>query len=492
MDLLALVEGAPGLDVLVVGDALLDGWLCGDSVRLSREAPVQVVAVGEIVLVPGGAANTAVNLAALGARVRFVAAVGDDADGVALRRELDALGVRDDDVLIVGGRRTLAKRRITAGGQQLLRVDEGDQTHLPAADERRLLDRISAWVPLVDVVVVSDYGLGTLGPAAVRRIAALRAADPELVLVVDARDPTRWAEARPTAVKPNAGEAALLLGGLPAGTARAAAVEAAAGQLLDSTGARIAAVTLDVDGAVVLERGRPAHRVYARESAPHAQAAGAGDTFTAAFAVALGLGADAPAAGELAATAAGVSVGSPGTTPCTADELRAALLDASGPLLDPPRLRAVLRAHRLRGRRVVLTNGHFDGLHRGHVAYLNRAKALGDVLVVGLNSDPSVRGLLGHGYPRQDAEGRAAVLAGLSCVDHVVAFDGPTAAGLLDLVRPDVYAKGGDYTPDMLPEAPLVAAQGGAVVILPWVSPTDGPSPAPTATAPRPRSADLR
>lgn len=466
----SVLERVPDLDVLVMGDALLDGWLRGDTVRLSREAPVQVVGIGGAELVPGGAANTAVNVAALGARVRFLAAVGDDADGTSLRRGLALRGVRDDDVLMVEGRRTLSKRRVTAGGQQLLRLDEGDEGPLPRAAAARLLERLEALVDAVDVVVVSDYGLGTLGPDAVARLAALRDRGRVRVLVVDAREPARWAAARPTAVKPNAGEAAALLGGLPPGAARATAIEAAAEQVLLATGAQVAAVTLDVDGALVLERGRTAHRVWARESAPHMQAAGAGDAFTAALAVALALGSPAAAAGELAAAAASVSVASPGTTPCTADELRAALLESAGPLLDAGSLSAVLRPLRLRGSRVVLTNGCFDGLHRGHVAYLTRAKALGDVLIVGINSDASVRGLLGPGHPAQPVADRAAVLAGLSCVDHVVSFDGPTAAGLLEAVRPQVYAKGGDYTPDMLPEAPLVRRLGGEVVILPYVA----------------------
>lgn len=471
LDLLGVLERMAGLRVLVLGDALLDGWLHGESVRLSREAPVQVVGVGSAELVPGGAANTAVDVAALGGRVRFLAVVGDDADGAALRAALSARGVGDDDVRAVPGRRTLAKRRVTAGGQQLLRLDEGDAGPLPADAAAWLLHRLDALVDAVDVVVVSDYGLGTLGPAAVARLAALREAGRVPVLVVDARDPLRWASTRPTAVKPNAGEAAALLGGLPLDVDRAAAVEGEAERVLAATGAQVAAVTLDVDGALVLERGRAAHRVWPREPHPSGQAAGAGDVFTATLALALASGAPAAAAGELAAAAAAVSVAVPGTTPCSADDLRAALLESAGPLLDIERLTAVLRPLRLRGRRLVLTNGCFDGLHRGHVAYLTRAKALGDVLIVGINSDSSVRALLGPTRPTQAVADRAAVLAGLSCVDHVVAFDGPTAEGLVESVRPAVYAKGGDYTAAMLPETAAVLRVGGEVVLLPYTEP---------------------
>jgi len=462
-DLVPLVAALGGVDILVLGDVLLDGWLAGDSVRLSREAPVQVVAVNSATQVPGGAGHAAVSAAALGARVRLLAPVGDDADGDLLRAALAARGVSCADLLTVPGRATVTKRRVLAGGQHLLRLDTGDTAPLPAGAERRLLATAGEAVAAADVVVVSDYGLGALGPGMV----GLLARRPPRLLVVDARDPARWSPAAPLVVKPNATEAASLLGGLR-GQDRYAEIVAGAELLFARTGARALAVTLDADGGVLLRRDAQPYRLAPRLRAPDTQAAGAGDTFTATLALALAAGAPLAAAAELAATAASVSVATPGTTACSADELRAALLVDGGPVLDLARLGACVRAHRARGRRLVLTNGCFDGLHRGHVAFLERARALGDVLVVGLNSDTSVRGLLGAGRPTHPLEDRAAVLAGLSCVDHVVAFDEPTADQLLDVVRPDVYAKGGDYTAAMLPEAPRVASYGGELAILPY------------------------
>jgi D-beta-D-heptose 7-phosphate kinase/D-beta-D-heptose 1-phosphate adenosyltransferase len=304
----------------------------------------------------------------------------------------------------------------------------------------------------------------------VRRVGELQRRHPA-VLVVDARDPGRWRDVGALAVKPNAGELEALLGRpLPTGE-RVAAVEAAADELLERTGAELVAATLDVEGGILLERDRPPYRLWARPTAS-SRSAGAGDSFTAALALALGAGADVVLAGELATAAAGVVCGRIGTAACTADELRAAVLHgaaAEGALLDLTRLGAVVRAHRLQGRRLIVTNGVFDVLHRGHVTYLNQAKALGDVLVVGLNSDASVRRLKGPERPLNPAEDRAAVLSGLSCVDHVVVFDADTSVELIDVVRPDVYVKGGDYTPEMLPEAPHVAALGGEVVILPYL-----------------------
>lgn len=470
---LEVVAAFADLDVLVLGEPILDGWLSGDRLRLSREAPVQVVDVAATDLTPGGAGNTAVNLAALGARVRLLAALGDDADGAALLQALRERGVPGTDVLTVPGRRTCAKRRILAGGQMLLRYDEGDAGPLPAdvcADLLAALERL--WTA-ADVVVVSDYGLGVLSDAVVARVAELQARCPTL-LVVDARDPARWRQVRPTAVKPNAAEVAALLGDAPAPAGdvnddnRAVAIETSAERVLDAAGAQLVAVTLDADGAVLLERGRPTYRLWA-EAVAASQTAGAGDCFTAALALALAAGADAPTAAELAAAAARVVCQERGTTACSADELRATLLVDGATHLDLNRLASVVRAHRLRGRRMVLTNGVFDVLHRGHVTYLNQAKALGDVLVVALNSDASVRRLKGPSRPVNGEDDRAAVLRGLSCVDHVVVFDGGTATEVVDVVRPDCYVKGGDYTPEMLPEAPLVDALGGRVVILPYL-----------------------
>ncbi|MDQ1632122.1 MAG: D-beta-D-heptose 7-phosphate kinase / D-beta-D-heptose 1-phosphate adenosyltransferase [Frankiaceae bacterium] len=465
-----VVERLSELSVLVLGEPILDGWLSGSSLRLSREAPVQVVDVDDTQLLPGGAANTAVNLASLGAEVRLLGAVGDDADGALLLAALRDRRIRNDDLLVVPGRRTLAKRRVLAGEQMLLRYDEGDAGALPVAAEQEFLDRLARIYPLVDVVVVSDYDCGLLGPRVRSAVARLQRQCPA-VLVVDARDPGRWREVGAVAVKPNAGEVARLLGRALPTDGRVETVEAAAAELLERSGAELVAATLDVDGGVLLERGRPAYRLWARPTAA-SQAAGAGDSFTAALALALGAGADAVVAGEIATAAAGVVCGRAATVACSADELRAALLQGAAGgdvVLDLNRLGAVVRAHRLRGRRVIVTNGVFDVLHRGHVTYLNQAKALGDVLVVGLNSDDSVRRLKGSDRPLNPSEDRAAVLSGLSCVDHVVVFEGDTSVDVLDVVRPDVYVKGGDYTAEMLPEAPHVESIGGEIVILPYL-----------------------
>ncbi len=238
--------------------------------------------------------------------------------------------------------------------------------------------------------------------------------------------------------------------------------------MLRLTGAQIAAVTLDVDGGLVFELGRPPYRLYAQPQ-PHSQAAGAGDTFVSALALALAAQAPTPAAAELAAAAAAVAVSREGTAACAADDLRAHVLSERQWISDRARLTERLALHRRRGQRVVFTNGCFDLLHRGHIAFLNQAKALGDVLVVGVNSDASVRRLKGPSRPINPLDDRVQVLAALSCVDYITAFDEDDAPdALIRAVRPDVFAKGGNYTRAGLPEATLVEQLGGQVRILPY------------------------
>ena len=464
-ELLDLLDAVAGTEVVVVGDAMLDGWLSGPSHRLSREAPVPVVDVHVSTYACGGAANAAANLASLGGRVRFVSVVGDDDDGDLLRRVLEQAGVDTSDVLVEPGRRTPAKRRVSAGGHMVTRLDSGDSQPLSEATRRALAARLRARAATAAGLVVSDYDHGTLD-GLVDVVAGL--AHP--CLVVDSRQPRRWARARPLAVKPNWGEVAPLLG---PGLDRAERVVAAGDAVRDALGARVATVTLDRDGAVVLSDGEPV-RLYATPE-PDAQAAGAGDSFTAALALGLAAGAAPALAAALAQRAAQVVVARPGTTPCGAGELRAALAGGgSSRLPDLDRLADCVAAHRAAGRTIAFTNGCFDVLHAGHVAHLREARSLADVLVVGLNSDASVARLLGPGRPQNPVADRSAVLAAVADVDHLVVFEGDTPADLLEVVRPDVYVKGGDYTPGMLPETPLVERLGGRVHILSYVDERSG------------------
>lgn len=467
-ELARLLDAFAGLEVLVIGDTMLDCYLHGTAERLCPEAPVPVVALSRREDMPGGAANTAANVVALGARVVYLSVIGDDPEGAIAGRVLEEHGVTVEGLFVQAGRRTLAKHRVVAGAQILLRLDQGSTDPIGDEVERRLIQRLEAIAPRCDAIVVSDYGYGVLTPRVIEAIARLHRRSPSL-LIVDAKDLTAYRDADATVVKPNYSQAARLLGLSEAAPRdRVEQISAHGQRLLELTGARIAAVTLDVDGAIVFEAGRPPHRTYARP-AHNSRAAGAGDTFVSAFALALAAGAYIPAAAELASAAAAVIVSTEGTTRCSALELHEQLAAADKYVTDVGRLAARLELYRRQGRRIVFTNGCFDILHRGHITYLNRAKALGDVLVIGLNSDESVRRLKGPSRPINCLQDRAEVLTALSCVDHIVPFDEDTPVELIRTVRPDVFVKGGDYTREMLPEAPVVETLGGEVCILPYV-----------------------
>ena len=448
-----------GRTVLVIGDALLDGWLDGTPRTLCREAPVPALTVDRTGYACGGAANTAVNLAALGARAVLVAAVGEDPDGGRLRRRLQAADV-SLRLVPVRGRRTVAKRRLVADGQILMRYDEGDTGPLPPEASARLVESAAAVLDRgVAAVIIGDYRSGTLDANVADLLADRRSAIP--LFVVDAHDPRPWAALRPDLVTPSFDEAAAMLDAVPvpAQRERADFVTAHAGALLAASGAKVLAVTLDRDGAVVLDRDGGGYRAYARP-VPARHPAGVGDAYVAAFTLALA--ARAPLA-EAAETAQLAAARTPGTAGCDSAAPPAAGGSADQRVVSSPELLIQVAAYRAQGRRIVFTNGCFDVLHRGHVGYLEQAKRLGDVLVVAVNSDDSVRRLKGPDRPVNPVEDRTAVLAGLSSVDHVVVFEEDTPARLLTLVRPDVYVKGGDYRPELIPEAPLVRRLGGEV-----------------------------
>jgi D-beta-D-heptose 7-phosphate kinase/D-beta-D-heptose 1-phosphate adenosyltransferase len=467
-DLLPFLERWQGLDALVVGDAILDRYVEGSVPRLAREAPVPVVAVERRTEAPGGAANTALNLAALGARVTLLTLVGDDSEATRLAGLLEAGGVEAGGMLRSAARRTVVKQRLVADGQILVRMDEGTTERLGSDDEERLRRALAAAARAAAVLVVSDYACGVLTDEILRTLEARP--QPAAPLVVDAKDLLRHRRLRPTAVTPSFAEAVRAVGEPDgaAGHARAAWVAASAGRLLEATGARSAVVTLDRDGAVAVEPAAGPHRTWA-VPAPERSCSGAGDTFTAALALALGAGAGIAAASDVASAAAAVVVGRATTAPCTREELGARLAPPPRVLSGPDDLAAWGREYRRRGLRVVFTNGCFDLIHPGHVALLRAACALGDRLVVAVNSDSSVRRLKGPGRPLNALEDRMEVLAALDCVDHVVPFEEDSPVRLIEALRPDVFAKGGDYTRESLPEAPMVERLGGEVRVLPYL-----------------------
>lgn len=312
----SLLDQFPHLRALVVGDAMVDRYLIGTARRLCPEGPVPVVAVDEVSTAAGGAANTAVNVAQLGATVSLLSVVGLDADSEALQQQLIQYGVETSLMLLDPDRTTLTKQRVIANGQLVVRFDQGSTAPLSGRSEDKLIALIQQQVgQTVDAVIVSDYGYGI---CALKLIEAI--AQRSRVVVVDSKRLAHYQGLRPAAVKPNYAEAIALLN-LPAETNRVAQMRSQQDALLAATGAKLVVVTLDCDGAIAIEAGQPPHHIPAR-SAPDGYAIGAGDTFVSVLALALAAGATGAEAAAIASAATAVVVQSPGTTACRLADLQ--------------------------------------------------------------------------------------------------------------------------------------------------------------------------
>jgi D-beta-D-heptose 7-phosphate kinase / D-beta-D-heptose 1-phosphate adenosyltransferase len=455
--------------VTVIGDVMLDGWWRGDAARMSREGPAPVVDITSRTWVPGGAANTAMNLAALGARVRMVGVVGEDAAGFTLRELLSDAGVDVTSLVTDEAVSTSTKLRIVGGDQVVVRLDEHElPLDLDPLRDRLIHEALAATAD-VDAELISDYGSGLFGEAMCSALAARRRRPG--TTVVDAHDLSPWRPLQPDIVTPNADEAAALLDiTLRPDEDRPAIISSLCEELREASGARSVIVTMDREGTLLAGPDGLRHRTHAHPDLER-RASGAGDTFVSALTCALACRVPPRTAAEFAQAAADVVVHRFGTSICSTADLEASLGDGTAIVDSLDELALRVSEARAVGYRIVFTNGCFDVLHPGHVGYLRQARRLGDVLVVGLNSDASVRRLKGASRPVNTAEDRAAVLAALECVDYVHVFDDDAPLAMLRRLRPDVYTKGGDYTVDMLPEAEIVRGYGGEVRILDFLGP---------------------
>jgi D-beta-D-heptose 7-phosphate kinase/D-beta-D-heptose 1-phosphate adenosyltransferase len=450
--------------VMVVGDVMLDRHVHGHVRRISPEAPVPIVSLAGEVHTPGGAGNVAATLAALGAPVTLAGLVGPDAEGGQLVEALHAKGVTRTALHRAPDLQTITKTRILSEGQQqLLRLDrDGDRAAFAAAAEG-LLARIRPRLDGQAAVVIADYEKGAITPAVARAIID-ECRRRSIPCVVDPKKVDFTAYARATVVTPNLLEAERTAG-------RPLADDAAVARAAEEM-----RVALEL-GAMLITRGPEGMTLSTPRGITHipaqvravADVTGAGDTVVAVLAACLASGWDPVEACRLATVAAGIAVSHPGTYVVHADELSLAWKGLSHKILNREAARRRLAEARRRGRKVVFTNGCFDVLHAGHLTSLEGAKRLGDLLVVGLNSDASVRRLKGDSRPVNHQEHRASLLAGLACVDVVVIFDETTPEELISLLEPDVLVKGGDYTVDQVAGAEIVHAYGGQVVILPLV-----------------------
>ena len=445
---------------LVVGDAMLDRYVYGNVNRVSPEAPVPVLAVERELAMPGGAGNVVRNLTALGVAVAFISVVGDDQAGSDLTGLIGGQPGVEPWLLVQGGRATTTKTRFIAAGQQLLRADH----EVVAPVHPRLADRVvriaSDAIAATAVVVLSDYGKGVLaGGVAERLIAAAKAAGRRVLVDPKGRDYARYAGA--DLITPNRAELGEATG-MPVDTEEA--IVAAARALRDAHGFGAVLVTRSEDGMTLLEGDVVRH--FPAEAAEVHDVSGAGDTVMALVAAGIASGQKMPVAARLANIAAGIVVGKIGTAVAREADLLDAISVERGTLrkvVSTASAAEQVERWRRRGWRVGFTNGCFDLLHPGHVHLLEQARSWCDRLVVGLNSDASVKRLKGPARPIQAEAARAAVLASLASVDCVTLFEDDTPEALIRALRPDVLVKGADYTVEQVVGGELVSEWGGQV-----------------------------
>ncbi len=454
-----LILEAPRQRILCLGDVMLDDFIYGVVERISPEAPVPVLKQNRIEQMPGGAANTARNLAALGVKTRLISLVGDDAAGEKLKSLLTAYENIDPHLYVDPDGTTTQKIRLVAGGQQLIRLDCDAQNLGERVDMEDLLEAIPEAAEGATAILISDYAKGAVGPDLIA--AVLQAGlENNIPVIVDPKgvDIARYGPV--DLLKPNAKELSAMVE-MPTGTD--GEVEAALNMALELSTAKAVLVTRAAAGLSYLERGGAVMHCKGRARDVY-DVSGAGDTVLATLGIALSAGASLGAAADLSLLASGLAVEKPGTAVLSAAELLTT--QENGPL-DLHTLAAELDNWRRAGHSIGFTNGCFDILHPGHLRVLEEAKARCGRLIVGLNSDASVSRLKGANRPVNDQAARARMLAGLSAVDGVVIFDEDTPAELIAKLQPDLLVKGGDYTEDTIVGADTVRARGGDVYIVP-------------------------
>jgi len=456
--------------ILCIGDVMLDDFVYGDVSRISPEAPAPVIRVNREDVIIGGAGNVARNIVSLGARCLFVGVIGDDPAGRILRSAFDRGRSGITSRLVIDPQRpTTRKLRFVSEhhSTHLLRADWELAKPVSAKIEAALIKHALALLPRANAVVLSDYAKGVLTPRLIRTVIE-RARKLKKPVIVDPKGNDFSIYRGATVITPNRKE----LGDatrLAVGTVDELAVAASA--LTRAVGSKAVVVTLSEEGMLLQTRGNapmhvPAYSVKVRD------VSGAGDTVAAVLALMLALGADFEAAMRAANAAAAVVVGKSGTAIVLAAELRARILPSASLapeekiVFDWREIDRRLAEWRAQDLRIGFTNGVFDLLHPGHIRVLAQARATCDRLVVGLNSDASVKRLKGKDRPIQNEHARAEVLAGLEAVDLVVVFEQDTPLELIRRLRPSVLVKGGDYRRHQVVGRDVIEAQGGEVILV--------------------------
>ncbi len=476
-DLIDLVQRLQQPRVLVLGDVMLDRYIWGDAERISQEAPVILLHADKREERLGGASSVATMLRALGARVALVGVVGADSNAERIRQLLTELGIEHEGLIVDQGRPTTGAQH--RHPQQMIRVDYEVRAPVTGTIQQHLLETIAHQVRKGDLVLISDYDKGVCTAELIATTLSAAQAAGVRTLADPIRPPLTTHHSPLTIYHKYRGCSALTPNRLEAGLATGRVLDTidealqAAEQLRKELDLEAAIVTLDKDGMALAHTDGTKKHFPTRPRQVY-DITGAGDMVLSVLGMTLAAGADYDAAIRLANIAGGLEVEKIGVATVTRDEILRDLL-RSGPIsgtgLEKMMSREVLQhelaSRRRLGQRVAFTNGCFDVVHAGHVQYLQEARAQADVLVVGLNSDASVRALKGPNRPINSVTARAQVLAALQAVDFVTVFDEATPQTLIQTLRPDVLVKGADYQKHEVVGADYVESYGGRVHLAP-------------------------
>lgn len=453
--------------ILVIGDLMIDEYLWGEVDRISPEAPVQIVEVNREEFTLGGAGNVIHNLVVLGADVSAVGVVGVGYDGSLLADLIKKLNVGIEGIIHDPQRPTTRKTRIIASNQHVLRIDRETKKEISANTYELIIKSLENQIPATDMVLVSDYGKGTLTRPLLSRLVDICQKNNKMI-IVDPKglDFTKYSGV--TLITPNRKEASLASG---VEITDDDSLFQAARKLFEKVEMKNLLVTCGKDGMVLFEKNASPYRIYT-EAKQVFDVSGAGDTVLAVLGLALATGATFQQAASLANTAAGIVVGKIGTATVTQKELASAVapdgMGISFKYKEISELKTLVSELRKKGKRIVLTNGCFDLVHQGHIRLLSESKRLGDILIIAIDDDLSVRKLKGPGRPIINQNNRVRILSALDTVDYVVVFSSDELLNLIDMIRPDILTKGSNYTSEEVYGRQLVEKHGGVVRLIPF------------------------
>ena len=464
-----LVKALPrllGKEILVVGDLMLDEYIWSTVSRISPEAPVPVADVTSMVYVPGGAGNVVSNIKSLGGKVHLIGVIGNDSSGEKLLSKLKQLEIGTERIIVDKSRSTTLKSRVIAHHQHVVRVDRETKTAINKDLCDKTLKLSKKVMDKVEAVLISDYGKGLMTVELMSKLIAL-ARDYGKIVSVDPKGSDYSKYRRATVITPNRKGAELATGIV---IDNRDGLLKAGYKLLQETEADYILITRGDEGMSLFRKGHPPIHIPSVVSEVY-DITGAGDTVVAALTLAFAGGVSIEKAIRIANWAAGVVVRKVGTATVTQEELEEFIRfygtgDTKQKIRSVDELEKLVERLKREGKKIVFTNGCFDLLHLGHVKYLQKAKNLGNVLIVAVNTDSSVKKIKGDKRPLISDEERAQLVAAIESVDYVVLFPETTPERIISIIRPDIHVKGGDYKAEDLPERKIVEKYGGKTIVV--------------------------